>query len=88
MKTTRRLLQTLVLSLLFAGSAAAQTAQTEKADDWAPVKHLEFTADDIEGGVLGADGELIHSVSRAWQPSLIEIRSDFVPEIQKTMEDL
>jgi hypothetical protein len=51
------------------------------------VKHLEFTAEDIEGGFLGPDGALIVSVNRAEHPSLIELRAGFEAEIVKTMEN-
>ena len=95
---TNHLLQivTLSLSLLSVGTAAAQTAKAANPsksvksvvyDGWAPVKHLEFTDEDIEGGFLGSDGALIVSVNRAEHPSLIEIRAGFEAEIVKTMED-
>ena len=93
MKTTRanRLLQIVALStsLLSAGTTAAQASTDSKSEDegWAPVKHLEFTAEDIEGGFLGPDGTLITSVNRAAHPSLIEIRAGFEAEIVKTMEN-
>ena len=88
---TKHLLRTIALSvsLLFATTAAAQGSSAAKANDdgWAPVKHLEFTPEDIEGGFLGPDGALIISVQRAAHPSLIEIRAGFEAEIVKTMED-
>jgi ABC-type uncharacterized transport system substrate-binding protein len=37
---------------------------------------------------MGPDGELIRVVTRVSHPSLIELRTGFEPEIQKTMEDL
>jgi hypothetical protein len=52
------------------------------------VKHLEFTPEDVEGGLLGPEGELIEIVQRAVQPSLIEIRQGFEAEVVKTMENL
>jgi hypothetical protein len=52
------------------------------------VKHLEFTAEDVEGGLLGPDGTLILSVKRAEHRSLIEIREGFEAEIIKTMENM
>ncbi|HEY5284053.1 MAG TPA: hypothetical protein VIM14_14770 [Polyangia bacterium] len=85
------LLQIVALSaaLLPAGTTAAQASRVSKSEDegWAPVKHLEFTAEDIEGGFLGPDGALIVSVNRAEHPSLIELRAGFEAEIVKTMEN-
>ena len=89
---TNRLFQTIALSasLLLAGTAAAQGSTGAKPDDesWVPVKHLEFTPEDIEGGLLGPNGELIISVKRAEHHSLIEIRAGFEAEIVKTMENM
>jgi hypothetical protein len=80
----------LSVSLLLAGVASAQDPRASKSgdDDWVPVKHLEFTADDIEGGLFGPEGEQITSVPRAEQPSLIEIRAGFEAEVVKTMENM
>jgi hypothetical protein len=87
-----RLLPVLAISasLLWAGAASAQRSETARSGDdgWAPVKHLEFTPDDVEGGLLGPEGERITSVPRAEHPSLIEIRAGFEAEIVKTMENL
>jgi hypothetical protein len=57
-------------------------------DDWVPVKHLSFTPEDVEGGLVGPEGELIEIVQRAAQPSLIEIRAGFEAEVVKTMENM
>jgi hypothetical protein len=57
-------------------------------DDWVPVKHLEFTDEDIAGGISAPDGTLIQSVPRATHCSLIEIREGFEPELVKMTEDL
>ena len=87
---TNRLLQTIALSAtLMLASAAAAQGSTKPADDgWVPVKHLEFTAEDVEGGFLGPDGTLILSVKRAEHRSLIELRESFEAEIIKTMENM
>ena len=87
MKTTRtsHLFQIIAFSaaLLSAGAAAAQSLAAARSDDdgWVPVKHLEFSPDDIEGGILGPSGVQITSVVRAEQPSLIEIRQGFEAEL-------
>ncbi len=72
---------------LFTGPAALAQGDTD-ADGWVPVKHLEFSPDDVEGGLLGPEGELIESIQRAPQPSLIEIRAGFEAEVVKTMENM
>jgi len=91
-RTTSNLPQIIAFSasLLSAGAAAAQSfAAAQSGDDgWVPIKHLEFTPDDIEGGLLGPQGEQITSVPRAEHASLIEIRAGFEAEIVKTMEDM
>ena len=87
MKTTTMLLLVAFASLGTAFSAQAENASTSQDDGWVPVKHLEFSDEDIEGGWLGPDGELIVSTERARHPSLIEIREGFEAELIKTMEN-
>ena len=90
MNTTKRFplvhICALFTLLLPAGAALAQSAHND--EDWVPVKHLEFTPDDVEGGLLGPEGEHIISVKRAQHASLIELRQGFEPEIVKMLEDL
>jgi hypothetical protein len=76
--------------VLWASSATAEqsSGSSTKDDSWAPVKHLEFSPDDVEGGYSGPEGEQITSVPRTLHPSLIEIRQGFEAEIVKTMENL
>jgi hypothetical protein len=52
-----------------------------------PVKHLEFSDEDIEGGFLGPEGDLIIAADRARHASLIEIREGFEAEIIKMLEN-
>jgi hypothetical protein len=87
-QTSNRLSLVVAFALtLFTGPAALAQGDRD-VDGWVPVKHLEFTPDDVEGGLLGPDGELIESVQRAPQPSLIEIRAGFEAEVVKTMENM
>jgi hypothetical protein len=79
-------LPTLAACLLGAPAVLAQGANAD--DGWVPIKHLEFTAEDVEGGLMGPDGELIQVVERAKHPSLIEIREGFEAEVVKTMENM
>jgi len=79
------------LALLpWAKPASAQQTGPFRSDSegWVPVKHLEFSPDDIEGGWLGPEGEQITCVPPTHHPLLIEIRAGFESEIAKTMEDL
>jgi len=77
----------LAVGLGWAGPLWAQSSKQDSSDGWVPVKHLEFTPEDVEGGYLGPEGELIEVVQRADQPSLIEIRQGFEAEVVKMMED-
>jgi hypothetical protein len=86
------LLQSLAIAacLLSARGVSAQSAKGEitDGDGWVPVKHLTFTPEDVEGGLVGPEGEPIEVVRRAAQPSLIEIRAGFEAEVVKTMENM
>jgi hypothetical protein len=80
----------LVACLLSARGVSAQSDKGDNRDEdgWVAVKHLSFTQEDIEGGLVGPEGELIEIVQRASQPSLIEIRAGFEAEVVKTMENM
>jgi RNA polymerase sigma-70 factor (ECF subfamily) len=52
-----------------------------------PPQRMVFGEDLVEGSVLGPDGERIQMIPPAAEPSLIEIRRHFVPEMLKTLED-
>jgi hypothetical protein len=79
----------LAAALLSAPFATAQGGGSGgDSDPWVPVKHLQFTDEDVRGGLLGPEGELIEIVQRAPQPSLIELREGFEAEVVKTMEDM
>jgi hypothetical protein len=92
MKNPKHLLRVFVLvtALLAANTGLAQGTRDESAsgEGWAPVQHLEFTPEEIEGGVFTPDGTRIESIVRAVHPSLIEIRAGFEAEIVKMVEDL
>ena len=75
------------LAMLFLAAPTARADEGEPGASWAPVRHLEFTPDDIEGGVLGPEGEALVSITKADHDSLIEIRRGFEPEIIKMIED-
>jgi hypothetical protein len=91
-----------IIALLFAGLARpalasdprtatateAAPATPSPAKDPAVVTHYDFDDDQVEGDLQRPDGDLISSIQKAKQPSLIEIRKDFIPEILKMIEDL
>ena len=47
-----------------------------------------FDEDQIDVGVSGPDGEIIRVERPTFQPSLIELRRNFVPEVVKSLEEL
>ena len=49
---------------------------------------MVFGEDLVEGSILGPDGEIVRMIPPVEEPSLIEIRRHFVPEMLKTLEDL
>ncbi len=53
-----------------------------------PPQRMVFGEDLVEGSVLGPDGETIRIIPPVEEPSLIEIRQHFVPEMLKTLEDM
>jgi len=90
MKKLSRLIRVSILAagLLAADTGLAQETQGQSSGDWAPVKHLEFTDEDIEGGIYEPDGTRIESVVPSEHTSLIELRRGFEAEIVKMLEDI
>ena len=79
-----------------APAAAAQRAPAPKivvspappSDAPPPPQRMVFGEDLVEGSVVGPDGEIIQLIPPVEEPSLIEIRRHFVPEMLKSVEDL
>ena len=71
-------------------SASKQSAATSAtAKGKVKVKKITFgEGDDVEGGVVGPDGENIQVRDSIVYSSLIRVRTDFVPEIFKSAENL
>jgi hypothetical protein len=90
MKSRRFRVFVLAAGLLAVNTSLAQgnNDKSSRGDGWVPVKRIEFTPDEIEGGVLAPDGTRIESIVRAAHPSLIELREGFEAEIVKMMEDM
>jgi RNA polymerase sigma-70 factor (ECF subfamily) len=53
-----------------------------------PPQRMVFGEDLVEGSVVGPDDEVIQMIPPVEEPSLIEIRRHFVPEMLKTLEDM
>jgi hypothetical protein len=90
MRTTiTNLLKITALLSVFASPAAfaGDEAATSDSEGWAPVKHLCFSDEDIQGSITDPDGDLIEAISPATHSSLIEIRQGFEAELVKTMEN-
>ena len=77
-------LSALALSLAFAAPALAQDGPEP------PVTEHSFDdAEDVEGGRLGPHGTLVAGgVKRLPRRSLVRPRTQFVPELLKSVEDL
>jgi hypothetical protein len=74
------------------GGAAAESASgSNTAPDGTQYKAktvYDFEDDMVEGDLQRPDGELVDSVRKTKQSSLIEIRKDFIPEMLKSLEDV
>ncbi|HVY38185.1 MAG TPA: RNA polymerase sigma factor [Polyangia bacterium] len=64
---------------------APSTAATA---DPPPVQELSFENDTIEGELAGPDSFFVRGLPELAQPSLIELRRHFIPEMLETLEDL
>ncbi|HEX3477213.1 MAG TPA: hypothetical protein VHT91_19455 [Kofleriaceae bacterium] len=77
-----------------AGSAHAQPAPaktSDKGNDKAAgskVKVYDFSGDTIEGDLIRPEGTTVDARDFAKHASLIRIRTNFIPEIIKSAEDL
>jgi hypothetical protein len=72
----------LIGSLAFAGAATAQNSQT------GPVADYVMETANIEGTLIGPDGEIYGRLPPRPMPSLLRIRTTFVPEVYKSAENL
>ncbi len=74
-----------ILSLTGVGAVLAQEGDNAT---YKSKTVYDFEDDNVEGDLQRPDGELISSIEKAKEESLIEIRQNFVPEILKMIEDL
>ena len=83
----------IALVLLFAGVAAAQPAPKGGGGDKGgggngKVKVYDFSGDTIEGDLIKPEGSTVDARDFAKHSSLIKIRTNFIPEIIKSAQDL
>jgi hypothetical protein len=96
----QKLLRSFAFALVIAGFGAA-TAQAQPADKkpaaaaadkggstTAKVKVYDFSGDTIEGDLIRPEGTTVDARDFAKHSSLIRIRTNFIPEIIKSAEDL
>jgi len=78
------------LVTVVASAALAQPAKaTDKGNDKASkVKVYDFSGDTIEGDLIRPEGTTVDARDFAKHASLIRIRTNFIPEIIKSAEDL
>jgi hypothetical protein len=89
----QKILGVFVAALVFAavtGPALAQPAKTtDKGNDkGSKVKVYDFSGDTIEGDLIRPEGSTVDARDFAKHSSLIRIRTNFIPEIIKSAEDL
>ena len=86
----RKLIGALFITLsfmgLFAGTAFAQKKGADSGQS--KVKVYDFSGDTIEGDLIKPDGTDLNARDFAKHSSLIRIRTNFIPEIIKSAEDL
>lgn len=80
----------LLLSSLMALPAWARSPDLDSgsSNTITVTKHFDFEDDFVEGELRRPDGELIVGTNRAKHKSLIELRTNFIPEMMKTLDDL
>ena len=92
--TMRKLVSALALSISFVGllgsSAFAQPAPKggDKGGGAGKVKVYDFSGDTIEGDLVKPEGTDVSVTDFGKHSSLIKIRTNFIPEIIKSAEDL
>jgi hypothetical protein len=89
--TMRKLVSALALLLLVGSSALAQPAPKggdKGGGGGGKVKVYDFSGDTIEGDLVKPEGTDVSVTDFGKHSSLIKIRTNFIPEIIKSAEDL
>jgi hypothetical protein len=76
------------LVIMFAVLGLTSAAYAQKGDAAAKVKVYDFSGDTIEGDLVKPEGSTVDARDFAKHSSLIRIRTNFIPEIIKSAEDL
>ncbi len=92
----RKLIQLLLMGAFVLSSTTvyAQTAGAARGDQgdgnvvYKDETVYDFDGDDVEGNLVKPDGTNITGDQRGKTSSLINIRSDFIPEMLKSVESL
>lgn len=77
-----------LVALMIALGATPALAQDKPGDKAAKVKVYDFSGDTIEGDLIKPEGSTVDVRDFAKHSSLIKIRTNFIPEIIKSAEDL
>jgi hypothetical protein len=79
----------IVLVLAVLGALVGVAAADDKADKGnGKVKVYDFSGDTIEGDLVKPEGSTVDARDFAKHSSLIRVRTNFIPEIIKSAEDL
>jgi len=84
----RKLIGALAFLLLVTSPALAQKKGGGGDSAQSKVKVYDFSGDTIEGDLIKPDGTDLNARDFAKHSSLIRIRTNFIPEIIKSAEDL
>src|SRR2546421_13065405 len=95
-ETAMKLIAAIAVVMLTGGAGVALAQQKPAkaqagAEDSVQYKAktvYDFEDDTVEGDLQRPDGELVDSMRKIKQSSLIEIRKDFIPEMLKSLEDI
>lgn len=89
MKTSHLILSGFWLATtLTAGVAIAQDESSAGGVVYEEVTEYDFDDDVVEGALIRPDGELLSGQRHGKESSLINIRSDFIPEMIRSAEEL
>jgi hypothetical protein len=77
-----------LLSLVMLVGVAAADDKKGGGDKGGKVKVYDFSGDTIEGDLVKPEGSTVDARDFAKHSSLIRIRTNFIPEIIKSAEDL
>lgn len=90
MVTTKRVMAAMVLFGLFAAPAMAEDKVVQEADKVVVRKKtvIDFTDVAVEGELTKPEGSYVLNKKQASFKSLIKVRDNFQPELQKSVDNL